>query len=58
MGSSSVRDSWEGVEIIVAVAAKGHLPKVEILNGETQSVKFDKTMVVASKLTNRKKVTN
>jgi hypothetical protein len=48
MGSGSARDSWESVEVTVAVAAKGHLPRVEIFYGETQSVKFDKTMVVAS----------
>ena len=58
MGSGSVRDSWECVEVTVTVAAKGHLPRVEIFNGETHSVKFDRTMVVASKLTDQKKVTN
>lgn len=46
MGSGSARDSWESVEVTIAVAAKGHLPKVEILNGETQSVKFNRTMEV------------
>ena len=58
MGSGSARDSWESVEVTIAVAAKGHLPIVEIFNGETHSVKFDGTMVVASKLTDQKKVTN
>ena len=58
MGSDSARDSWESVEVTVAVAVKGHLPSVEIFNGETHSIKFDGTMVVASKSTNRKKVMN
>ena len=58
MGSGNVRDSWESVEVTVAVAAKCHLPIVEIFNGDTHSVKFDGTMVVASKLTDQKKVTN
>jgi hypothetical protein len=49
---------WESVKVTVAVAAKGHLPRVEIFNGETQSIKFDRTMVVTGKLTNRKKVMN
>ena len=52
MGSGNVRDSWESVEVTVAVAAKGHLPRVEIFNGETHCFKFERTMVVASKLTN------
>jgi hypothetical protein len=58
MGSGSARDSWESVDVTVAVATKCHLPRVEVFNGETQSVKFDGTVVVTSKLTNRKKVTN
>ena len=58
MGSGNVRDSWESLEVTITVARKGHLPGVEIFNGETHCFKFDKTMVVASKLMNRKKVTN
>ena len=47
-----------GVEVALTIAAKHHLLRQRILNGKTESVKLDGTLIVTSELSNRKKVMN
>jgi hypothetical protein len=42
---------WNGVEVPIAIAPKDHLG-LEILNRKTRSVKLNRTVIVASKLSN------
>jgi hypothetical protein len=44
---------WNGVEIPVAIAPKKDRFGLEILNRKTRSVKLNRTVIVASKLSNR-----
>ena len=44
---------WNGVEIPVAIAPKEDRFGLEILNRKTRSVKLNRTVIVASKLSNR-----
>ena len=48
----------EGVEVASTIAAKRHAFGQKILHRKTQSVKFNGTVVIPSKLANRKKVAN
>lgn len=45
---------WYGVEVARAIAAKHHAPTRDILNRKTRGVKFNRTIVVTSKLMHRK----
>jgi hypothetical protein len=53
-----VGGSWNGVEVPITIAAKHHATTRHILNRKTKSVKFNRTIVVTSKLTYREEVTN
>jgi hypothetical protein len=44
---------WNGVEILVAIAPKEDRFGLEILNRKTRNIKFNRTIIVASKLSNR-----
>jgi len=44
---------WDGVEGPVAIAPKQDRLGLEILNRKTRSVKLNRTVIVASKLSNR-----
>jgi hypothetical protein len=46
----------EGIELAVAVTSQNHHPSVEVLNRETESVKFNSDKVVTSKRTNRDQI--
>ena len=48
----------DGVEVALTIAAKHHLLRRRILNGKTEGVKLDGTVIVTSELSNGKKVTN
>jgi hypothetical protein len=50
------RAMWDGVEIPVAIAPKEDRLGQEILNRKTRSVKLNRTVIVASKLSNRQQV--
>jgi hypothetical protein len=47
------RAGAERVQIAVAVTSEDHRPRLQILNGETECVKFDSNRILASKSTNR-----
>jgi hypothetical protein len=51
-GMRSGRCSGDGVKVASTIAAKHHAPGQDILDRKTKSVKFDRTVVVPSKLTN------
>jgi hypothetical protein len=61
-GESGERRSGSGggkhVEVAGTIAAKHHATTRNILNRETKGVKFNRTVIVTSKLTYGKKVTN
>jgi hypothetical protein len=44
---------WNGVEVPIAIAPKKDRLGLEILNRKTRSVKLNRTVIVASKLSNR-----
>ena len=44
---------WNGVEISTTIAAKNHGLGLHILNREAKSVKLNRTVIIASKLSNR-----
>jgi hypothetical protein len=48
----------ERVEVAGTIATKHHASTRNILNRETKSVKFNRTVIVTSKLTYEKKVAN
>lgn len=43
-----------GVEVALTIAAKHHLLRQRILNGKTESVKLDGTVIVTSELSTAK----
>jgi hypothetical protein len=47
------RAMWNGVEIPVAIAPMEDRLGLEILNRKTRGVKLNRTVIVASKLSNR-----
>uniref|UniRef100_A0A0A9S9C5 Uncharacterized protein n=1 Tax=Arundo donax TaxID=35708 RepID=A0A0A9S9C5_ARUDO len=49
----SGRRSGEGVKVASTIAAKYHASGRDILDRKTKSVKFDRVVVVPSKLTDR-----
>ena len=54
-GDASVwsrRCSGDGVKITSTIAAKHHVPSRDILDRKTKSVKFDRTLVISTELTN------
>ena len=54
-GDASVwsrRCSGDGVKITSTIAAKHHAPSRDILDRKTKSVKFDRTLVISTELTN------
>jgi hypothetical protein len=52
----SGRCSGDGVKIASTIAAKHHAPGQDILDRKTKSVKFDRTVVISSELTNSEQV--
>jgi len=51
-GVWSIRRSREGVKVTNTIAAKHHASGQDILDRKTESVKFDRTVVISSELTN------
>ena len=51
-GVWSGRCSGDGVKIASTIAAKHHASGQDILDRKTESVKFDRTVVISSELTN------
>ena len=51
-GVWSGRCSGDGVKVANAIAAKHHAPGRDILDRKTKSIKFDRTIVISSELTN------
>jgi hypothetical protein len=51
-GMWSGRYSGNGVKIVGTIAAKHHASGLDILDRKTKSVKFDRTIVTFSELTN------
>jgi hypothetical protein len=51
-GVWSRRCSGDGVKIANTIAAKHHTPGWDILDRKTNSVKFDRTVVISGELTN------
>jgi hypothetical protein len=49
-GGSSGR--WDGVEIVITISMKHHASGWDILDRKTKSIKFNETIVIASKLAN------
>jgi hypothetical protein len=43
---------WNGVEVPIAIAPKKDRLGLEILNRKTRGVELDRTVIVASKLSN------
>jgi hypothetical protein len=43
---------WNGVEVPIAIAPKNDRLGLEILNRKTRGVELDRTVIVASKLSN------
>ena len=58
MGDRGARGGRESVKVTLAIAAKDHAPGTNILDRETESVKFNGTRIVASELTNGKNIAN
>ena len=46
----------EGVEVATTIAAKSHAPRLLVLDRKTESVKFNRTIIVTGELTNGKKI--
>ena len=51
-GVWSGRCSGDGVKVASTIAVKHHAPGQDILDRKTKSVKFDRTVVAPSELTN------
>jgi hypothetical protein len=51
-GVWSGRCSGNGVKIVSTIAAKHHTSGLDILDRKTKSIKFDRTIVIFSELTN------
>ena len=47
------RDGGDGVKIPIAIAAKDHGPGLRVLHRKAKGVKLNRTVIVASKLSNR-----
>jgi hypothetical protein len=41
---------WNGVQVSVAIAVKYHGPSLKVLDGKTQSIKFNKTIMISYEL--------
>ena len=52
VGVWSGRCSREGVKVTSTIAAKYHASGRDILDRKTKSIKFDRTVVISSELTN------
>ena len=55
---SSGGGGWQSVEIARTISAKGDSPGPRVLDRKTERVKFYRTVIITSKLSNRKKVTD
>lgn len=55
---SGWRGNSENVQVTITITMKNHVSCCEVLHRKTKSIKFDRTTIVASELTNRKKVAN
>lgn len=56
VGMWSGRCCGDGVKFASTIAAKHHTLGRDILDRKTKSVKFDRTVVVSSELTNRQQI--
>ena len=50
--------SSDGVQVSITIAAKNHAPRPGVLHRKTKGIKLNGTIVIASELTNGKKVAN
>ena len=49
-GAGGGGGGWNGVQVSVAIAVKYHGPSLKVLDGKTQSIKFNKTIMISYEL--------